>query len=275
MEWSKIKNIIILLLVLLNGFLLVLVASRESKNARYEEETRAGALSALERSGVAFAPEKLPADLELTPLTVSRSRESEQAMAEALLGTVEREDIGGSVRVVYTGAHGSASFSSDGRFEFTLDGQARPLDGRMPAQDAAECLKLLGLEAEQTAARGDGGADVLVFRQTWEGAPLFSCQITLTYRDGALRRIEGERLSGSAAPAEGTTLDTPTVLLRFLAGMNEAGYVCSRIDGMTAGYLASVSAARPVVQLSPVWYIATDTGAYYVDGLTGALSQAD
>lgn len=75
MEWSKIKNIIILILVGLNVFLLALVAVRESKSARYQEEARAGVLSALERSGIQFLPEKVPADMELTPLTVTRSRE--------------------------------------------------------------------------------------------------------------------------------------------------------------------------------------------------------
>lgn len=86
MEWSKIKNIIILILVGLNVFLLALVAVRESKSARYQEEARAGVLSALERSGIQFLPEKVPADMELTPLTVTRSREREQSMAQALLG---------------------------------------------------------------------------------------------------------------------------------------------------------------------------------------------
>ena len=36
MEWPKLKNIIILILLLVNGFLLVLVVGREFQVSRYE-----------------------------------------------------------------------------------------------------------------------------------------------------------------------------------------------------------------------------------------------
>ena len=275
MEWSKIKNIIILILVFLNVFLLALVVMRESKSVQYQEEARTGVVAALEKNGLDFLPEKVPDDLKLSPLSVTRSRDSEQAMAEALLGPAKRDDTGGSVRVVYTGAGGTAAFSSDGRFEFELTAQTRPVEGTDLAADGAECLELLGLQTELAETRTEGEDTLLIYRQVWEDVPMFSCQVTLTYREGALRRITGEWLAGSGIETEGEPLDTPTLLLRFLAGMNEAGNVCSRIDDMTPGYLSSVSAARPVVQLTPVWRIATDTGVYYVDGLTGELSLAE
>ena len=61
------------------------------------------------------------------------------------------------------------------------------------------------------------------------------------------------------------------LLVRFLAGINEGGYVCSRIDSMTAGYLSGGSTTRQV-QLTPVWRFVTDTGAYYVNAVTGEFS---
>ena len=44
MEWPKLKNIIILILLLVNGFLLVLVVGREFQVSRYERSafTQAG-----------------------------------------------------------------------------------------------------------------------------------------------------------------------------------------------------------------------------------------
>lgn len=275
MEWSKIKNIIILVLVCLNVLLLALVTIREGKSAHSQEETREGIIAFLEKNEIAFLPETLPEQPALSPLTVTRSRDHERAMAEALLGAARREDMGGSVRVVYTGAGGTAAFTSDGHFDFTLAEDTRTAAGDGLTRDGADCLALLGLQAMLVETRTDGTETCLDYLQTWEGVPLFSCPITLTYQDGALRRMEGIYLDGTAAPAAGDPLDPPTVLLRFLAGMNDAGYVCSRIDGMTSGYLSSVSAARPVVQLSPVWRIDTDTGAYYVDALTGALSRVE
>ena len=60
MEWSKLKNIILLLLVSVNAFLLILVGVQESRAARYEEDTRQAAVRVLEQSGITFGPERVP-----------------------------------------------------------------------------------------------------------------------------------------------------------------------------------------------------------------------
>ena len=50
--------------------------------------------------------------------------------------------------------------------------------------------------------------------------------------------MEGQRLSGTiTSSSEEETLSAATVLVRFLAGVTEGGFVCSRIDEMNAGYL--------------------------------------
>ena len=68
-----------------------------------------------------------------------------------------------------------------------------------------------------------------------------------------------------------TPLTIPTVLVRFLNGMNQNGYVCSTITGMSMGYSATISANR----LTPVWRMDTDTGRYYVNAITGAFSRTE
>ena len=72
MEWSKLKNIILLLLVSVNAFLLILVGVQESRAARYEEDTRQAAVRVLEQSGITFGPERVPQEAGLSPLTVTR-----------------------------------------------------------------------------------------------------------------------------------------------------------------------------------------------------------
>ena len=52
MEWSKVKNIIILLLLLVNGFLLVLVGMRREETENYQASALAQAVEVLERSGM-------------------------------------------------------------------------------------------------------------------------------------------------------------------------------------------------------------------------------
>ena len=70
MEWSKLKNIILLLLVSVNAFLLILVGVQESRAARYEEDTRQAAVRVLEQSGITFGPERVPQEAGLSPMTV-------------------------------------------------------------------------------------------------------------------------------------------------------------------------------------------------------------
>ena len=96
-----------------------------------------------------------------------------------------------------------------------------------------------------------------------------------SYQDGELRQIDAQRLSGTAQQAAGgeTLLSTATVLIRFLAGINDGAVrVCTEIQDMTPGYQANLS--RPVTYLSPVWRITTDTGVYYMDGVTGEITPA-
>ena len=55
MEWSKIKNIIIIILLTVNAFLLISVADREWKSAQYQEEARLGAVEVLRSNRIAVS----------------------------------------------------------------------------------------------------------------------------------------------------------------------------------------------------------------------------
>lgn len=270
MEWSKIKNIVILILVFVNAALLFLVGARETRRAQYEADTWSGAVAALEKNGISFAAEEPPRDMELPALEFTRDREGEQAAAEMLLGPVEEQADSSPVRTVYAGTGGWAEFSMSGEFSIQAE-PGVPADGEDCEKASQACLEKLGFQGTLTGAEERGAKTVLIFRQEWNGAPLFSCQVELTWEDGCLTSLRGQRLAGTSVPAGGNVpLDTATVLVRFLAGLNREGYVCSSIQRMTAGYVVS-GTARPV-QLIPVWLIETDSGSYYVDGTTGALS---
>ena len=83
--------------------------------------------------------------------------------------------------------------------------------------------------------------------------------------------MEGSRLAGEVENSvTQSLLSTPTILMRFLASVSEGGSVCSRIEAMTPGYLTAGSGR--LVQLTPVWRILTDTGAYYVDAVSGTVT---
>ncbi|MCI9425934.1 MAG: hypothetical protein HFF30_10330 [Flavonifractor sp.] len=273
MEWSKIKNIVILILLCVNGALLGLLIPRERQQALFAAETWSGAVSALERGGITFAADSPPLDMALTPLSVTRDRTGEQAAAEALLGPLQEDPDSSPVRTLYTGPGGTAEFTMAGECAIRPAEGVRTLEGSRRDEAGRDCLLQLGftgrLLEERTEPLPDGGErHTLTYCQEWEGVPIFSCQIQVVWQGEQLLSIQGERLTGTAVPGGGEVLSTAGALVRFLAGLNQAGALCTRIDAMTAGYL--ITEPRPV-QLTPVWSIETDNGVYYLNALDGAL----
>lgn len=271
MEWSKIKTVILLMLVGVNICLLLLVGVRIGRGALYEDETRQAAIQVLERGGIEFAPAQVPKDIDLPTLTVVRDRNSEAEAARTLLGEVTQTGES-EVRPSYSGEGGSAEFSMNGSFtvELTQD-RFRRQAGQTLGEASLDCLEQIGFSgvAEQVVTRDD--TTVLTYFQVWEDAPIFSCRVSLTWEEDTLVRIEGSRLAGTGESAvTQALLSTPTVLMRFLSSVSEGGSVCSRIESMSPGYLTSGSGRS--VQLNPVWRILTDTGAYYVDAVTGEVT---
>ena len=271
MEWSKLKNIILLLLVSVNAFLLILVGVQESRAARYEEDTRQAAVRVLEQSGITFGPERVPQEAGLSPLTVTRDRESEAIVAQTLLGDVSREGEN-DVRHRYSSVQGTAEFSMNGTFSVRFQPGAWAKEHERSYEDASQsCLERIDFQGTLISSESGErpGQTVLTYYQNWEGTPLFYGQVNQLWQDETLRRMAGQRRSGTR-----TAASDATVLVRFLAGVTEGGFVCSRIDEMNAGYLLVSGTTRPV-ELTPVWRITTDSGAYYVDAITGELSPTE
>lgn len=272
MEWSKLKNVILLMLLCVNVILLLLVGSQASQDRRYQEETKQAAQAVLEQGGIAFTLDEIPDDLTLPVTTVTRDRSGEAGVAAALLGEVTLEGES-EVRPRYTGPGGSAEFSMNGSFTIRLTAGTRTLGEDQDYEASSQaCLDAMGFTGTLSDVSQNGEETILTYCQSWEGSPLFSCTVRLHWQENDLIQVEGQRLDGTASASSGKALlSTPTILVRFLAGINEGGYVCSRIDAMDSGYLLTGSTTRQV-QLTPVWRFVTDTGTYYVNAITGEFS---
>ena len=58
------------------------------------------------------------------------------------------------------------------------------------------------------------------------------------------------------------------MLIRFVEIVREEGYICSRLDSVTPGYLQTITRSGEA-ELAPVWHIETDAGALLIDAETG------
>ena len=275
MEWSKIKNIILVILLTVNLILLGVVGAREYQSARYDAQTLDSAVTLLASNGIAVDID-LPRQGENLPIlqmeAATQDSQEQRDQVSALLGEIQRVDgSAGGTRVTYHGERGVAELSSDGYFTVSLEPGALSAEDDHRAQGAA-LLGQLGIQAIPAGEGGQSGADVLAYWQSWNGTPVFTCKSTVTWQDGSVRSISGQRVLGNTNPVSTQDLLTiPTVLVRFLNGMSQHGYVCSAITGMSLGYSTTVSANR----LTPVWGVKTDTGRYYVNAVTGAFGRVE
>ncbi len=275
MEWSKIKNIILIILLAANLFLLSLVAVQETHSRRYQNNLMQNALGVLDKNGIAVNLPQLPKDTDLARLTMERDRDKEAKAASALLGQADASQQGAAT--LYTGTKGTALFSRSGEFSAAFGRGAWPLDGLTEREHALRTLELIGFEGEVTSTEVKDGQTALTVRQSWQGIPVFTCRAVLVYGEQEMRAVKRGscRLTGNPQPSgETETLFVAAALLHFLEGLRDLGDVCTELTGLTAGYAFAPGISDPVT-LRPVWHITTDTGIYFLDARAGVLERAD
>lgn len=275
MEWQKLKNIILLILLVLNGFLLVLVGTRREESARYERTALEQTVQVLEKGGIQVDLDAVtPAD-GLVPIVVERNLEQEVKLVRALLD----EDVEGSNRggglYLYRGELGEMSIRSSGEVSAKFE-EDDYWSADRPEHHAAALLKKLGLDGMQTGVTESEGQTVVHIRQSWNGAAVFSCGLELVYRDGRLCSLSGTLLTaeaGTGTAETGQVLTLPTALMRFSEEIAATGDVCSAVRSMEAGYRGTGQSLSGGTRLAPVWLMSTDTANYYLDCVTGALTR--
>ena len=269
MPWSKLKNIILVILIITNLCLLAIVAIPTLQSRKLLEQTREQAIQLLRDRGVQVDGGIVPRSIDLAAQVAERDLEREERAAAALLGgAVTAEARGGEV-YRYCNENGFLQVHSDGACSAQLKPEAFPLGEDVEAG----CLAVL----ERMGLRGvivDREGDTLIFRQTWEGTPLFTQQITLVCQKGGLAAITaGRQLLAVPQPDPGRqTITVTTALIDLLNGVGALGDVCNRIDAIETGYVAAAALSGTTV-LTPVWRVTTDTGAYQLDAVTGGVTR--
>ena len=142
--------------------------------------------------------------------------------------------------------------------------------GEVRSAGCADLMERMGFQGKVLEENGDS----FLFRQTWEGWPLFSQQVTLVCEGDRLAAVTaGRQLAGKSREDTGRrTITVATALVDFFNGVGALGDVCNRIDAIEPGYAASTSLSGPIL-LTPVWRVTTDTGAYQLDNVTGGVTR--
>ncbi len=270
MESTKLKNFIIVLLLLLNLVFLFFVGHQERQSRQYEASTRENTTKILKNNGIDLLEDIIPWEDDLPPLKVTRDREREAQLAQELLGEVQAPRDTGFV--LYEGARGKLHISRSGEFTLTLN-EPEPA-GDNWQESALTLLRGLDFQGQVIHAEllGNGGKRATIW-QVLDGHPVFNCQVEANWDANGLLELEGRRLNGKAEEdaAGGSRLEVTTLIIRFLDGLRERDTTCSEIRSITPGYLYAAG-LTPYATLTPAWYLETDNGDYLLDCTSGKLS---
>ena len=274
MPVSKLKNLVILILLLCNVFLLILVvpgrlAAQQQRDALREE---LGALYA--GYGLSLPEGALPEGQALHLLEAQYDTDVALTAARALLGEqVLAESDSGSYQTTYTSTLGKCTIRRDS-LTASLTGGAS-VNGSLRTA-TRKTLGRMGFAIDTLGSPvSDGTTNTVTARQSIAGATVFSCELTFTYQGGVLQSVSGGYCPAAktlTAIGTETSISCADALVAFLNSMEQTGWVGSAVTAIEQGYLLAESAGASTVQLIPVWRLSTDTGVFFVHGITREVS---
>lgn len=263
MKASRLKTIVIVILLLVNAFLLFLLLSRRAEQNAAYERTVDQLISLYEASGIALERSVLPQDSDLFSAETQREESREAAFAAALLGSVTASDVGGAEH--YSGEYGSCTFRSGGAVEASLARDVSDIDAFCD-----ELFKSFGYTRTGAPLAADSGS--VTGLRSADGRCVFNAPLTLTFSSGSLVSVSGTFLSTLSGGRRTEGVDAVSALVFFLDHRNTSGIVCTQITAMESGYLLQPTAAAQTAAV-PVWRVTTDVNSYYVNALTGEVTR--
>jgi len=265
METYRLKNIAIVLLLLVNGFLLLLVGCQQLQERRTERETAQRLRELCEASQLTLSGSLDLTGQPLAALALSRQAETEQSIASYLLGHETAASSQGGGIYSYEAASGSIQFRAGGSFYGSR--MAVPVeDVRAFCQDF---FKKFGYADPEFQV--EDGTGTVTASQEVGGVDVMGSGVVLSFEDGTLVSVTGSHVSLDSSTTETweTEMTCVTALVRFLDYRNASGVVCSEVRDAFCVYQLQ-GAAGP--RLLPVWQIETDTNTYFVDCRTGEIT---
>lgn len=271
MKTSRIKTIVIVILLLVNAFLLVLLFGRQNQQRVAYERSVAQLSLLLTNNGIAFDTSLLPGKVSFPAAELSHDANVEASFAHALLGddTAARSTGGGSS--VYESDYGSLQFRANGAIEGTLN-----LFVSNPIALCEGIFRSCDYEMDDTAyahalAVSDSGSGTIRALRSVDGLSVFAAPLSLTFENNTLVAVSGSFLSNVSVLKPVHGMDSISALVRFLDYRNTNGLVCTEITSLSRGYLLQGSTAS--AKLVPAWHISTDISEYYVNSVTGEITR--
>ena len=264
MNRAHLKNIIILILLLVNlvllGFLGIRLSQERAARARTVQELTT--LFASERISLTA---QIPTGLPPAGKTLTRDVDADRSLAAALLGDgLKTADEGGGIYTC-SNANGQALFRSSGSFEIT--GLLARTDAEAVCEKFCQAFGYQEFSIELTDGSGTGTAI-----QYFDGYPVANATVKFLVENGTLISVSGIHIPQTAsASAANSSMTAVTALTKFLENRRANMAVLSVVSDVYLCYELQSTAAAPM-SLSPAWCVVADTGNYYVNCSNGAVT---
>ena len=266
MDRCRLKNTIILILLLINVFLLGSMAYRSTAARSAHNQAGEQLVELFAADGLELDPGAIPVETPPPGCVLARDTALERSAAVYLLGGgLVHSERGGVYS--YSGSKGAALFRENGDFEAA---------GTLASSEGEEFCERFFRDFHYadltTQLDGDGSGTITACRK-YGGLTVFNCAVTFTLDQGAVTGASGTLLPETAAGSTETDLlSAQAALIAFQSMRRETGAVASSVAEMHLCYELQSSTAAPM-SLVPAWCIVTDTVNYYVNCASGAVSQ--
>ena len=265
MQWSRVKTVLIFLLLAVDVFLLLYIGAYDIDARKRRSEEADNARAVLDSRGIA-----LPDDLDLTQeesvvrYDGRRDVEQESRCAEAWLGG-DIQTSQSETGIQYVSDKGTVEWSADGRLWAEIAGALSQVpDADQARSMAEELLEKGGVDCDGCAVTvlPQGENYRVEFTAVRDGLTVFNQQLSLLLKIDQSVEINGrwffpaDQLTREQAAAPYSKAD---VLLTATAEWSQTD-----ILGMELGlHLVRLSGSR--VQLQPVWHIWSSAREVFLD----------
>lgn len=267
MDRFRLKNIIILILVLVNGFLLFSLAQRRLSERDASRRTAEQLAALFREDGLTLDPRAISQDDPPDGVALARDAALEGQAAVFLLGgeSLSTSDRGGGI-YYYAGEAGEALFRSSGGFEASgtlAEGNVEDF--------CRDFCRAFSYDAPDIRL-DEAGNGVFSASAVYGKLPVFNCSVTFTVQDHVLTAVSGTLLPKTGTPAVGgeRPLSASGALAAFQRMRRESAAVASAVTDARLCYELQTSPGT--MSLAPAWRIVTDTEDYYVNCYTGAVT---
>lgn len=267
MESYRLKNIIIMILVILNGFLLVLLSMRQDAEQRSRLRAQEQLIELFAQENIALDPDIILDTQPPSGYTLTQEPKKNQEVAAFFLGKdlsfSEQED--GLFQ--YSGDTGTALFHDNGSFHMLT---SQPVAD--PENFCQDFCQKFDYENLTFSIESDGSGSATAV-QTYHGYLVPNCTVMFMIKDHAVHSISGIFLSGDGIESDGNSLSGTAALNLFL-GTVQKGMIVTAVTNLFPCYEFQSTIAAPLT-LVPAWCIVADSASetlhFYINGYTGAV----